>query len=258
MWWLLTAWTLACGPGETWSVTTLSSDTILDDYCIYVHVPQDCQDGGCQSLYYLDADWNTGLFRDLLPKQADLAPIVSVGIGYPNPDALNRNRDYLTPYDDREPLSGGGEAFYDFLASELVPWVEARWPIDPTQPRVLFGHSYGGYFAAWVLFHEAAADRPVFPHVLSASPTLGWADDYLLAVEEAQATLGTAQAPRALYLAVGSHEDEQMLLSYGAMAEQLAARDDIHFSSHTTQYAGAGHEDTSALVLVDGLTRWAE
>jgi len=254
---------LACRPAETgaaesWTVQVLRSETVDDDYCIYVHVPAACQEGACSAIYYLDADWNTALFRELLPDHPALDPLISVGIGYPDPGALNRNRDYLSPYDEREPLSGGGEQFYGFLTDELVPWVEARWPIAAEPGNTLLGHSYGGYFAAWVLYQEAALADPVFPRLLSASPTLGWADDHLLQVDLDQATLGSAQTPRKLFLGMGEFEDTLSLVAFDTLVAQLAERDEDGFASRDQSYAGADHDDTGPLVLIDGLGFLAE
>src|SRR5262249_24198557 len=47
--------------------------------------------------------------------------------------------------------SGGAAAFLDFVGREMMPAVESRYRISR---RALFGHSLGGLFAVYALFHQ--------------------------------------------------------------------------------------------------------
>jgi hypothetical protein len=68
-----------------------------------------------------------------------------VGIG----GTETRNTDYLLP---------GADAFYQFLTTEIIPFVEARYDVDPTT-RTLSGHSYGGLFCGLVFLQERPGTR---------------------------------------------------------------------------------------------------
>ena len=59
-------------------------------------------------------------------------------------------------------------AFLDFIENELIPYVEANYPV--TQFRTLIGHSYGGLFTLFAL-----AERPaLFNYYLAIDPSMNW------------------------------------------------------------------------------------
>ena len=63
---------------------------------------------------------------------------------------------------------GGAAAFLEFIEKELVPHVEANYPV--TQFRTLIGHSYGGLFTLFAL-----AERPaLFNYYLAIDPSMDW------------------------------------------------------------------------------------
>ena len=91
---------------------------------------------------------------------------IVVGIGYPVEEPLEeglqqwgrlRARD-LTPIVEEPNESGqsrqtGGAAeFLSFIQTELIPTIERDYRVDPAN-RVLAGHSFGGLFVLYVLFH---------------------------------------------------------------------------------------------------------
>ena len=57
---------------------------------------------------------------------------------------------------------------WNFIEKELVPHVEANYPV--TQFRTLIGHSYGGLFTLFAL-----AERPaLFNYYLAIDPSMNW------------------------------------------------------------------------------------
>ena len=63
------------------------------------------------------------------------------------------------------------EPFLEFLGTELMPWIHARWPIvDDPERRILDGLSYGGLTA--LLAGLRIPD--VFGNVIAHSPSLWW------------------------------------------------------------------------------------
>lgn len=102
------------------------------------------------------------------------SPVLVVGIDYADRarSLQLRSKDYTPPLpapaDETERQKfGGAEAFSQFLNRELKPAVAAAYPVDGTR-QALFGHSYGGLFAAYSL--RTAPQQ--FSEYLMASPSL--------------------------------------------------------------------------------------
>lgn len=97
-----------------------------------------------------------------------LPPAIVVGIAN-----VDRYRDFTHPSNDpidlqELPTSGGSAAFIDFLADELQPYIDQRFPTNGH--RSLIGQSMGGLLATEVLFK-----RPqLFQDYLLVSPSLWW------------------------------------------------------------------------------------
>jgi pimeloyl-ACP methyl ester carboxylesterase len=69
--------------------------------------------------------------------------------------------------------SGGGDRFLDFIATEVIPYVEKNYRTQPY--RVLAGHSFGGLFA----MHAFLTRPALFNGVIAVSPSLTWDDRYV-------------------------------------------------------------------------------
>ena len=67
--------------------------------------------------------------------------------------------------------SGGADSFYQFVTQEVIPLVEADYPIDSAN-RTLMGHSWGGVFGLYSLFR----DPLLYKNYLICSPDLPYAD----------------------------------------------------------------------------------
>jgi hypothetical protein len=83
------------------------------------------------------------------------------------PSAAKRAPDAEGPA-DRMPESGGGELFFEFLAGELFPLIEADFRTLPY--RVLVGHSLGGLTSTTTLLRHPG----VFNGYLAIDPSLWW------------------------------------------------------------------------------------
>lgn len=141
-------------------------------------------------------------------------PTLAVGVGYPTIDpgkvmAL-RARD-LTPTEQgfppelsfRPPLGlGGAERFLRSLVEEIIPGIEARYPVHPTD-RTLIGYSFSGLFGLYVLFH-----RPkTFARYLLVSPSLWWDQEVSFVYEQSWAEQ-RQDLPARVFLATGAGEEE--------------------------------------------------
>lgn len=181
----------------------------------------------------------------------DMPPTVVVGIGWPADTRVDtyglRHRD-LTPTSDTaadrtwpstfermglrprvwQP-SGGGERFLDFIAQELVPFIERTYRVDSTQ-RVIVGHSLGG-----LLVVHAFATRPtLFARGVATSPWLQWDRRVIIRTwNPAAQENGTAQ--RRLFIAVESEDAGATVRGVRAL-DSLLVRTPLPGTTTTVQY----------------------
>lgn len=139
--------------------------------------------GGYPVLYVLDANAYFASLHEAKRAQKAYRKAIIVGIGYPGDKPLNflrRSYDFSPPVpEDRNyPPQGGQDQLLDFIERTLMPKVAKHYTVDEDQ-QSLYGHSFGGMFAVYALF-----TRPgLFDHIVSASPSLWWHDQYLLPPE---------------------------------------------------------------------------
>lgn len=176
-------------------------------------------------LYLLDANFFFGGITEMtrLMRECGEFPIsIVVGIGYPFSGPANemidavsgwRTRDFTpvaSPKAEQEVLqgsptlqtvaSGGADAFYQFVAQEVIPIVEADYPIDATN-RTLMGHSWGGVFGLYSLFR----DPSLYRNYLICSPDLPYGDGVIFKYEEKYARDHDA-LPATLFISQGGRE----------------------------------------------------
>lgn len=114
-------------------------------------------DGGDQRQHSAERTLYARSVAVLTAMQKDgVPPTLLVGV-----ENRNRIRDF-TPIERPDLYVGGGGAlaFIRFLETELVPFVEARWPVGSR--RVLYGESYGGLLvlAAALVAHTKVGRQP--------------------------------------------------------------------------------------------------
>jgi len=140
-----------------------------------------------------------------------LRPSIVVGIAN-----VDRRRDLTGPTtiarDKADfPTTGGSAAFMDFVAKEVIPFVEANYRTFPE--RTLIGQSFGGLFATEVLLR-----RPwLFQHYIIVSPSLWWDNGSVLRIP-ADGLSAPDIGAASVYIAVGKEGREME-----KPAQQLAA-----------------------------------
>lgn len=122
-------------------------------------------------LYLLDGNAHFPLAVNEVDTAKPL-PLI-VGIGYATDRAYaveQRMCDYTIAVTGEEFAQGGGaEKFLRFLADEVQPYIQRHYWVDQ-QKQFFFGHSFGGLFGLYVLFHQA----DLFQYYTIASPSLWW------------------------------------------------------------------------------------
>jgi len=127
------------------------------------------------AIYALEAGYGiAGPMAQMMAGVATMSPAYVVSVGYGEGQANFHRTDLLhrSVTEGGVTYGGGGAKFQAFLTEELRPFLEAKYPLDPRK-AILYGHSFGGLFAANVL-----ADTPdAFDGYVIASPSV-WIDTY--------------------------------------------------------------------------------
>jgi len=137
--------------------------------------------------------------------------VTIVGIGYETEDPreiMTRRALDLTPTAHGAPAGvqlpplsfGGAPAFLAALHEEVIPTVEHTLHLA-TAARVMAGHSFGGLFGLYALFHKP----DLCSGYLLISPSVWWDDRILFRYERASRD-ANQKLPARLFLAVGDKE----------------------------------------------------
>jgi uncharacterized protein len=195
-------------------VINFHSEIAQRDYRIYVTLPNGYSEEaarpfGYPVVYSLDGNWHFAMLSQIA-QQVVLSKelkneVILVSIGYPTDelgDQMSRRAwDYRPGF--------GAEAFLGFIEEELIPYIDANY-LSNARDRTLEGHSYGGLFTLYALFH--ATDT--FQSYIALSPALWYGYEYkdqrvIFDYEAAYASENRA-LPVELFLAVGELEPESM------------------------------------------------
>jgi predicted alpha/beta superfamily hydrolase len=180
------------------------------DYLVYIAWPEQAPPPeGYPILYLLDGTESFAIaaeFANRLGSYSGMAPGVVVGIGYP--DASRRVLDYTPAVPegvDTSPAkgpTGGADAFLEFLASQVIPGVEAGHRVDANR-RTLAGYSLGGLFTLQALFK-----RPdLFRTYVASSPSIWYGEKQVLELLPGLSErLSKLSARRRLFLSAGQYE----------------------------------------------------
>lgn len=157
-------------------VEKIHSEILDENRTVWVHLPEGGNGVEFPVLYLLDGDTHfrsvVGLMHQLSSVNGNrvLPKMIVVAI-------LNtkRTRD-LTPTgyiprtadDTSAPETGGGDAFTRFIAEELIPLIEKKYPA--TKERTLVGHSLGGLMVVNTLVKHGQ----LFDKYLAIDPSLWW------------------------------------------------------------------------------------
>ena len=242
----------AMPPGYTRLV--VHSDRIGRDFTVTVNTPGAIAFLPGQKLpavYALDSGYGlAGPQGQVLSNTSAMEPAIIVSVGYLPGQAQFRYTDLLhnKTTQDKSTYGGGGAAFEAFLLEDLRPFIEAKYPADPAR-SVLFGHSFGGLFAANVF-----ADKPDAFYGYIIGSASAWADPALIARVAAAASKAHGQR---VYLTVGEKEGAgkpgggtQMTDGYNGLARALNGHPGVTLK--TQLYKGETHLSYYPRLVTDG------
>lgn len=228
----------------------ITSSFVKDDYRIRYFLPPDYSaDKKYPVVYLLDGDWYFDrMAREIneLWESNSIPECILVGIG----NSEERARDYSYPATSYDSESGGGDKFYSFITSELIPHVDSTYYTDTTK-RVLAGHSYGGFFTLYAMFHYESTAPGLFSFYIAASPSIWWDNGYLFGLEKSLAQ-NTNHLPYHLYLSVGGDE-APMVIYTEEMYDRLTSREYDNFYITKEIIKGKSHSAASIPGFINGL-----
>ncbi|MEM9406412.1 MAG: alpha/beta hydrolase-fold protein [Acidobacteriota bacterium] len=169
---------------------SLPSKIVDDEFTVQVALPSSYGSGekSYPVVYALDADLSFASLAGSVRMAAfaqEMPEVILVSQGYANPAVqrvmTSRSRDY-TPIESAPPAAagvseesppptGGAPAFLRVLREEVIPFVEKTY--RTTEQRVFAGHSYGGLFGLYALFHAPQT----FDAYLLGSPSIWFGDE---------------------------------------------------------------------------------
>jgi predicted alpha/beta superfamily hydrolase len=203
---------------------TLESKATGRSYDLYIRKPADYDKDPNKKypvLYLLDGQWHFKLLDAVvggLVYDKWMPEIIVVGITYsgdkPDYEAL-RVMDY-TPSPGPPKGSGDGPKFLTFIKTEVIPFTEKNYRVDPAR-RILGGHSFGGLFTLYAMFTEPT----LFWGYLVGSPAIPWDNDYVVRQEQHYFE-AHKELPVRLFMAAGGAE--QLMTPGLSFARTLASR----------------------------------
>lgn len=231
------------------------SDRIGRDFAVTVNTPsaQTFLPGQKQPVIYaLDSGYGlAGPQGALLSNTGAMQPAIVVSVGYVPGQPNMRNTDLLHNKltQDGTTIGGGGAAFEAFLVEDLRPFIASKYPAADPAHSVLFGHSFGGLFAANVF-----ADRPDAFYGYIIGSASAWADPALIARVAAAASRASGQH---VYLTVGEKENAglpgggtAMADGYNGLLKALKGHPGVILKSQL--YKGENHLSYYPRLVADG------
>ena len=226
-----------------------------DGYRVFVALPASYNSSTRRYpvLYSLDANNGFALITQtyrLLRVDPSTPELVLVGIGYDATGAERRNRrgKDLTPTRvESDANSGGSQAFLTFVSGTLIPFIDSTYRTLPDD-RAIHGHSIGGLFALYALFHQPE----LFRRYMVSSPSLWWDNAVMLKYESSFAK-GRASLAKSVFLSVGSAEPDDMRMYFQPFVDSLRSRKYAGLSLDARVLADEDHLSVFGPAFVRGL-----
>lgn len=209
----------SCSTVRSSSASVIYSSNVKDSFELYIDVPDDYNRSTNYSVVlYVDANLKSGkeLRRQISldSNQSKLHDVIFVGIGHIGNYRSKRRRDLIPPvmknattYRSDDPYYGQAESFYQFLTTELMPYVNNHYPNNGQYSFI--GHSFGGLFG----FYCFSKPSPVFKNIVAMSPSLWVNNSNFFNAEEQLWRSGIRERNVTLYHSCGSAEWINRVLS---------------------------------------------
>ena len=247
------------------SPTKFYSKTVNDTFSIFISLPANYiskKNIKYPVIYLLDANLYFDIVAAAVKNYTEvgmLSPAILVGIGYKDLQTMDslRSRDFTFPVALPEyemSVSGKADKFLSFINTELVPDIDTKYSIDK-KSRVLVGHSLGGYFTVYALYHSLLNKNNIFSGYVAASPSTHYNHNYIL--NELEKLSADNQSQIKSYITFGGLEDEEEEDSTMLKTDKVflslekSFKNKINYKGDT--YSNLGHMDTPLPTFIKGL-----
>ncbi|MEO8394774.1 MAG: alpha/beta hydrolase-fold protein [Chloroflexota bacterium] len=236
-------------------VRKLTSSIVGQEYEILVWLPPGYaeSEAAYPVVYMLDASLSFGMtVCATLPLiwGDDVPAFIIVGIGYTahSFDDIGgyRDRDFTPSALADVPEAGGADKFLAFIETELTPFVNSNYRVDPLNQNI-WGYSLAGVFVLYALLQKPS----LFRGVIAGSPSLRWAKSVIFPLEEKFSESHTA-LPVYLFLSIGSEEGEVVEV-VETFSRILASRNYDGLLLRAEVFSNEGHTSSVARSYVSGL-----
>lgn len=165
---------------------SIYSKILKEQRAIEVVLPDNYKPGSVdryEVTYVSDGEWNTKIIANMaaFAGYQFMPPniIVSLPNTYINKQNM-RDRDLTPTHITQNPVSGGADNYIAFLKTELIPYIESKYPTKGA--RTYHGGSLGGLFGLYTFFKEPE----LFQSYTLSDPAFWWDNGFLMKMAAAQ------------------------------------------------------------------------
>lgn len=204
-------------------------DAEIDDtFIVHISLPPNYDETHSYPMIVMtDGVWRLSDHPELRPLMVNgtIEDIIMVSIGYPN------DYDYQT-IRERD-LVDAPDAYLHFIVDNLVPYLEEIYSVD-SENMTLTGHSLGGYWAYYALFHSDTIGKNTFQNYYVGSPSMWASTDGTTMTDYEEEYYTRNQTLNAnVYITVGSEEDTTFKNAASRFYKHLTER---NYSDLTLKY----------------------
>ena len=198
---------------------SIYDEEINDTFIVHVSLPPNYDESKEYPFVVMtDGVWRLSDHPELRPLMEDnqIEDVVLVSIGYPNDYDYEsiRERDLV-----KDPYS-----FLHFIVDNLIPCLKENYSLSD-ENTTFTGHSYGGYFAFFTLFHSDDIAKGTFENYYIGSPSFqAYTGTSFIKDHEKQYFERTQSLPANVYITVGGDENDQMKNNAESFIEVLEER----------------------------------
>ena len=198
---------------------TIYDKEIDDTFVVHISLPPEYDESREYPLVIMtDGVWRLSDHPFLRPmmESGEVEGVILVSIGYPN------DYDYRT-IRERD-LVKQPEDFLHFIVDNLIPYLSEIYSVSE-ENTTFTGHSYGGYFAYYVLFHNNTICRNTFENFYIGSPSMqANTGGKFLRQYESEYYEKNKSLEAKVYITVGSEEDHSFTDSIEQFKNRLEER----------------------------------
>lgn len=198
---------------------SIYDEEIDDTFIVHVSLPPNYDESRQYPFVIMtDGVWRLSDHPELRPlmENQQIEDVVLVSIGYPNDYDYEsiRERDLV-----KDPYS-----FLHFIVDNLIPCLKENYSLSD-ENTTFTGHSYGGYFAFFTLFHSDDIAKATFENYYIGSPSFqAYTGTSFIKDHEKQYFERTQSLPANVYITVGGDENDQMKNNAESFIEVLEER----------------------------------